>query len=639
MKRRCVMQELLVGEIIRKKRIEIGLTQEELCEGICDPVTVSRIENLKQPPSRSTADALLQRLGVSDSRYSFAFYGGIRDDTKEDIERARQIQRLQESVEHFCETETEVTAAGREKLLKILTELKPLEGLGDPVEKQRVLMVKVRVQERLNGALTERIRLLEKAIRLTVPGFQGHHLGAGVYGYDEMDMIRRLGLAYSESGQTGRAVQLLSQLYDHAAARAENINRPGRVISPIAHSYALALMRNQKPQQALEMAECGVQNCIFGYDGELIGMLELEAECLMLLGRTEEGKERALEASTLHRLTEKFAGQSISANQTDINQTILNELSSAGNKNMHLGKVIKYVRERRGFSQKQLCQGLCTVATLSRFESGAQSPSWNCVHAMLERLDMAWKDYTAILTADELHLDKMRKEIAKLFVLLESEKEEHQKDTLNTLRNMIDDMESRIKNTDKINRQFIMRQRTLIAYETHTCGLDERLNKLTEALHMTLPNLSFEDMNQALYSDEEFSLLINIASTYHKLGQVRQSFYIYEQLYRVFKRNYYHHDLMVFFAQSYAIALASEKAYEDAIHVADDGIVIAIETKHYETLPILLHAQAESFYLLGQADKCREYYAYSAPLYKFFGDYRNLEILLVDAEERFNMKF
>lgn len=126
-----MMHELLVGEIIKKRRIEQGLTQEELCEGICDPVTISRIENIKQPPSRSTADALLQRLGVSDSRYSFAFYGGICDDDKEDLERVRQIQRLQESVSHFCETETELTADGREKLLKTLAELESLAGLGD----------------------------------------------------------------------------------------------------------------------------------------------------------------------------------------------------------------------------------------------------------------------------------------------------------------------------------------------------------------------------------------------------------------------------------------------------------------------------------------------------------------------------
>lgn len=64
--------------------------------------------------------------------------------------------------------------------------------------------------ENLNSAVTERIQLLEEAILLTVPRFQEQNLAAGIYGYDEMDMIRRLGLAYAEAGQTKRAVRLLS---------------------------------------------------------------------------------------------------------------------------------------------------------------------------------------------------------------------------------------------------------------------------------------------------------------------------------------------------------------------------------------------------------------------------------------------
>lgn len=65
------MQELLVGEVIRRKRIEMELTQEELWESICETFTISRIENGKQPPSRSTAYALLQRLGTSDATLFF----------------------------------------------------------------------------------------------------------------------------------------------------------------------------------------------------------------------------------------------------------------------------------------------------------------------------------------------------------------------------------------------------------------------------------------------------------------------------------------------------------------------------------------------------------------------------------------
>lgn len=53
------MKEVYIGSIIRKRRQELGLTQEQLCRGICETVTLSRIENGKQTPSRSKLNALL----------------------------------------------------------------------------------------------------------------------------------------------------------------------------------------------------------------------------------------------------------------------------------------------------------------------------------------------------------------------------------------------------------------------------------------------------------------------------------------------------------------------------------------------------------------------------------------------------
>jgi len=54
---------------MKQRRLELGLTQEELCEGICEPITISRMENGRQTPSRNRINALLQRLGLPDDRY------------------------------------------------------------------------------------------------------------------------------------------------------------------------------------------------------------------------------------------------------------------------------------------------------------------------------------------------------------------------------------------------------------------------------------------------------------------------------------------------------------------------------------------------------------------------------------------
>ena len=38
------MNEISLGNLIRKERESQGLSQEQLCEGICEPMTLSRLE-------------------------------------------------------------------------------------------------------------------------------------------------------------------------------------------------------------------------------------------------------------------------------------------------------------------------------------------------------------------------------------------------------------------------------------------------------------------------------------------------------------------------------------------------------------------------------------------------------------------
>lgn len=57
------MEKYAIGEIIRHLRKEQNLTQEELADGICSSVTISRIESGTQMPSDRIINQLLERLG------------------------------------------------------------------------------------------------------------------------------------------------------------------------------------------------------------------------------------------------------------------------------------------------------------------------------------------------------------------------------------------------------------------------------------------------------------------------------------------------------------------------------------------------------------------------------------------------
>ena len=116
------MKEIYIGSIIRKRRQELGLTQEQLCRGICETVTLSRIENGKQTPSRSKLNALLQRLGMPGERY-YALLS----------EQEMKISNLQ----------TEIVSCNvlgqREQGLKKLEELERMMEADDHLTRQFVL--------------------------------------------------------------------------------------------------------------------------------------------------------------------------------------------------------------------------------------------------------------------------------------------------------------------------------------------------------------------------------------------------------------------------------------------------------------------------------------------------------------------
>ena len=63
--------------------------------------------------------------------------------------------------------------------------------------------------------------------------------------------------------------------------------------------------------------------------------------------------------------------------------------------NYLIGDYIRDTRLRRGYTQEQLSFGICTTASLSRIETGAQAPGKHILDALMERLGMSLYDATS----------------------------------------------------------------------------------------------------------------------------------------------------------------------------------------------------------------------------------------------------
>ena len=197
------MQEIFIGEAIKRRRLELKLTQEKLCEGICEPITISRLENGRQSPSRNLVNALLERLDMPSDRYyalvskdeleiedlqAKIAYWDIRFEQTQDVQARVEAIKTHEALQRKMKLEDRIS---QQLILRSLAILGKEDGPFSPEEKQEMLF---------------------RAIRLTAPNFDVSHFEDGLYTANEIKIINQLALNYERLGDQSTTIDILHRL-------------------------------------------------------------------------------------------------------------------------------------------------------------------------------------------------------------------------------------------------------------------------------------------------------------------------------------------------------------------------------------------------------------------------------------------
>lgn len=286
------MKNIFVGEYIRNRRKELKLTQEQLCSGICDPTTLSRIETGAQAPSRTCLNALLQRLGMCDERY-YAI------ESKNEL----KIEALKKEI-----VSCNVLGRTAEGYAKI----EQLEELIEPdnrLTRQFILHSKA-ILGHLDRScsLTEQLDLLMEAIRLTVPHFALDKINSFLYTFDEAKLINQIAGVYSRMQQTETALSIYRQLLQYIHVHYQELLTSNGLLPMVLHNYARELGLAKCYKESIAAAEEGRQTCIrYGYYQSLPGFLAIKGECYHFLGQDEKSTENYTQAYYLYRAFENFS--------------------------------------------------------------------------------------------------------------------------------------------------------------------------------------------------------------------------------------------------------------------------------------------------------------------------------------------
>lgn len=282
------MNIISIGELIRQRRIELGLTQEQLCEGICEPSNISRIESGGQIPSRSRLTALLHRLYLPSERY----YALLSDTEVE-------ISNLQSEI-----TSHIVRREHKEGLQK-LERLENLIEKDDNILKQFVLASKVALGQIIDDSAVhysfdERLELLYEAIRLTVPKFDIDDLTNHLLSSDEIKIINQIAITYKYGQQYKTAISIFYELMRYIKKHWRTLSQSTEtapVIILVAYNYCHVLNLAGRYDDSLEIAELGLKYSKALRNSSYLGsLLFIKANNLYHLHKQEESQKYYLQS-------------------------------------------------------------------------------------------------------------------------------------------------------------------------------------------------------------------------------------------------------------------------------------------------------------------------------------------------------
>lgn len=248
-----------------------------------------------------------------------------------------------------------------------------------------------------------------------------------------------------------------------------------------------------------------------------------------------------------------------------------------------LGDIIRMTRKSLSITQEQLCDGICSVETLSRMETGKQNPSKDIYELLMVRMGrIRERAYSMLSISDFKVLEKMKlfEDYIKLY-------------DYNQAEILLNEIKEKLGNSI-LDRQFLTRAESLINYRLNKINTEEFLEGLQKALLFTIPKYGTISLSKWPLNFNEAMLLLNISTAYAEMEDYMKAIDILEDSNSAIEQSYMDEQQRVI--MQVAISNNLSKWYgligshEKAIEIANEGILICQKSKLGNVLPNLLYS-------------------------------------------------
>ena len=490
---RYVKDEINFHKFLDAMRQLQDVTLEQVCEGLCSASMMKRIECGDRLPEKQMRDRLMARMGVSIEGYEDYL-------STEEHEQWKLRQKLLRSIENKQITEAEqYLEAYRiyEKQNSVeaqycdAMELMILQMQNAPIEKQQAVIAHAvgLTMPKIEDGLSEKMLLSERELNLLTEyvwlrEYSGNPETEFEWRYKQYQEILRY-IEHSRLDEFCRAkvypkvAYYLSELILHKAKTEENLKTGMRICNE-----AIELLRDsRKLYYFVELVEV-LERLVKEYEFYLKKVNKRgEVEKLQAdLQERKEWRDVIMELYTEHEVSpymEHFCH-------------LYWEMET-----YCIGDVIRIRRQMFGMTKEELCEGICSVKTLTRIEHKKVKTQMPIVRELFERLGLCAEYIRARVITSEYSVLKLAGELVwyeNSHKIAEWEK-------------CLNELEKRLCLDIPQNKQFVVYSRYLLKLVKKEISKDEFIDKLTEIIEYTIPLNYVMKSGDKFLSQEEYTYI------------------------------------------------------------------------------------------------------------------------------------
>ena len=229
-----------IGMIIKRRRMELGLSQEDLADGICAVTTLSRIENGERMPTQNHLEILLQRIGYSDMMIQSYV------DESDFVIYELKFRIKQAYVEKDAT-----------KARELLQQLEALVAKPSKVDEQFILLQRIWLYPE-QYTNEERLRELERAIRLTQPNYNKGKVPY-LMSYVEILLMNNIANTLAKCGHRKDGIDLLYKIVDYYDTHIVNFEEALRTETMILYNLSKMLGLENRYDECITICDRGIQ--------------------------------------------------------------------------------------------------------------------------------------------------------------------------------------------------------------------------------------------------------------------------------------------------------------------------------------------------------------------------------------------